>query len=188
MALLPGALIKRYGKTHLKVDGMDSNGPSQAEIKQDRKRRWFWILLSAEWCATFCPHEPWDFCKVTPKAHHNSSVICSESLETSSGSCYTRLQTTVSASWDVKSLSAKRQNWSDIFWDGPRKSLDLNFFLLNEAELLFVNLQQAALKWTSPWFWIDWCVNTKGRPQNTAIQILNSISPNYIFHIYYLLW
>ncbi|XP_051276802.1 transmembrane protein 41A-B [Dicentrarchus labrax] len=37
MALVPGALIKRYSKTHLKVDGMDSNG--QAEIKQDRKRR-----------------------------------------------------------------------------------------------------------------------------------------------------
>ncbi|GAA6229039.1 transmembrane protein 41A-B-like [Lates japonicus] len=39
MALVPGALIKRYSKDHLKVDGMDSNGTSQAEIKQDRKRR-----------------------------------------------------------------------------------------------------------------------------------------------------
>ncbi|TMS04509.1 Transmembrane protein 41A-B [Larimichthys crocea] len=39
MALVPGALIKQYSKTHLKVDGMDSNGHSQAEIKQDRKRR-----------------------------------------------------------------------------------------------------------------------------------------------------
>ncbi|TKS86045.1 Transmembrane protein 41A-B [Collichthys lucidus] len=39
MALVPGALIKHYSKTHLKVDGMDSNGHSQAETKQDRKRR-----------------------------------------------------------------------------------------------------------------------------------------------------
>ncbi|XP_018549327.1 transmembrane protein 41A-B [Lates calcarifer] len=39
MALVPGALIKRYSKNHLKMDGMDSNGTSQAEIKQDRKRR-----------------------------------------------------------------------------------------------------------------------------------------------------
>ncbi|XP_023281065.1 transmembrane protein 41A-B-like [Seriola lalandi dorsalis] len=38
-ALVPGALIKRYSKGHLKVDGMDSNGTSQAEIKRDRKRR-----------------------------------------------------------------------------------------------------------------------------------------------------
>nr|ABF22482.1 transmembrane protein 41A [Takifugu rubripes] len=29
MALVPGALIKRYSKAHLKVDGMDSNGHSQ---------------------------------------------------------------------------------------------------------------------------------------------------------------
>lgn len=29
MALLPGALIKRCSKAHLKVDGMDSNGHSQ---------------------------------------------------------------------------------------------------------------------------------------------------------------
>ncbi|XP_042370477.1 transmembrane protein 41A-B-like [Plectropomus leopardus] len=43
MALLPGALIKRYGRAHLKVDGMDLNGPSQAggppDGEQDRKRR-----------------------------------------------------------------------------------------------------------------------------------------------------
>ncbi|XP_030011806.1 transmembrane protein 41A-B-like [Sphaeramia orbicularis] len=39
MALVPGALIKRYSKGHLKVDDMDCNGPSQADVKQDRKRR-----------------------------------------------------------------------------------------------------------------------------------------------------
>ncbi|XP_076016594.1 transmembrane protein 41A-B-like [Genypterus blacodes] len=39
MALLPGALIKRYSKGHLKMEDMDSNGPSQAGIKPDRKRR-----------------------------------------------------------------------------------------------------------------------------------------------------
>uniref|UniRef100_UPI0037E7A563 transmembrane protein 41A-B-like n=1 Tax=Semicossyphus pulcher TaxID=241346 RepID=UPI0037E7A563 len=39
MALLPGALIKNYSKAHLKVDGMDSNGPSPAEIRRDRKRQ-----------------------------------------------------------------------------------------------------------------------------------------------------
>ncbi|XP_068578062.1 transmembrane protein 41A-B-like [Cebidichthys violaceus] len=39
VALLPGALIKRYGEAHLKVDDMDSNGPSRAEVEQDRKRR-----------------------------------------------------------------------------------------------------------------------------------------------------
>lgn len=39
MALVPGALIKYYSKDHLKVDGMDSNRTSQAEVKQDRKRR-----------------------------------------------------------------------------------------------------------------------------------------------------
>ncbi|XP_029306372.1 transmembrane protein 41A-B-like [Cottoperca gobio] len=39
MALLPGALIKQYSEGHLNMAGMDSNGPSQAAIKQDRKRR-----------------------------------------------------------------------------------------------------------------------------------------------------
>lgn len=39
MALVPGALIKRYSKGHLKVDDMDDNGPSQADKKQERKRR-----------------------------------------------------------------------------------------------------------------------------------------------------
>ncbi|XP_026165024.1 transmembrane protein 41A-B-like [Mastacembelus armatus] len=39
MALVPGALINHYSKAHLKVDGMDSNGTRQAEIKQSRKRR-----------------------------------------------------------------------------------------------------------------------------------------------------
>ncbi|XP_026209681.1 transmembrane protein 41A-B-like [Anabas testudineus] len=39
MALVPGALIKHYSKAHLKVDGMDRNGTSQAGIEQDRKRR-----------------------------------------------------------------------------------------------------------------------------------------------------
>lgn len=39
VALLPGALIKHYSKGHLKVDGLDSNGTSQVEIKQERKRR-----------------------------------------------------------------------------------------------------------------------------------------------------
>ncbi|KAK9541216.1 hypothetical protein VZT92_001278 [Zoarces viviparus] len=38
MALLPGALIKRYGEAHLKVDGVDSNGPSRAEVKPVRER------------------------------------------------------------------------------------------------------------------------------------------------------
>ncbi|KAF1375458.1 hypothetical protein PFLUV_G00220400 [Perca fluviatilis] len=39
MALLPGALIKQYSKAHLEVGGMDCNGPSQADTRQDRKRR-----------------------------------------------------------------------------------------------------------------------------------------------------
>lgn len=39
VALVPGALIKRYSKGHLKVDGMDSNGTGRAEVHQDRKRR-----------------------------------------------------------------------------------------------------------------------------------------------------
>ncbi|XP_054456711.1 transmembrane protein 41A-B-like [Anoplopoma fimbria] len=39
MALLPGALIKRYGKAHLKVEDMDSNGSSRADVKQELKRR-----------------------------------------------------------------------------------------------------------------------------------------------------
>uniref|UniRef100_A0A668A168 Transmembrane protein 41ab n=1 Tax=Myripristis murdjan TaxID=586833 RepID=A0A668A168_9TELE len=39
MALLPSALIRRYSQTHLKLDGMESNGPSKAEVQQDRKRR-----------------------------------------------------------------------------------------------------------------------------------------------------
>ncbi|XP_071767835.1 transmembrane protein 41A-B [Centroberyx gerrardi] len=40
MALLPGALIRRYSQAHLKLDGMDSNGTSRAEeVQQDRKRR-----------------------------------------------------------------------------------------------------------------------------------------------------
>lgn len=38
-ALVPGALIKRYSKTHLKVDGLESNGTSPAEVRRDRKRR-----------------------------------------------------------------------------------------------------------------------------------------------------
>ncbi|KAM6997008.1 transmembrane protein 41A-B [Tautogolabrus adspersus] len=39
VALLPGALIKRYSKAHLKVDGIDSNGPRQDDVKRDRKRQ-----------------------------------------------------------------------------------------------------------------------------------------------------
>lgn len=39
MALVPGALIKQYSKAHLKVDGLDSNGPSQDDMKRERKRR-----------------------------------------------------------------------------------------------------------------------------------------------------
>ncbi|KAM6916359.1 transmembrane protein 41A-B [Xenentodon cancila] len=39
MALVPGALIKRYSEAHLKVDGLDSNGTSEGEIKRDRKIR-----------------------------------------------------------------------------------------------------------------------------------------------------
>ncbi|XP_034040702.1 transmembrane protein 41A-B-like [Thalassophryne amazonica] len=38
-ALVPGALIKHYGKAHLKVDSMESNGPSPAASKQEWKRR-----------------------------------------------------------------------------------------------------------------------------------------------------
>lgn len=38
MALLPGALIKRYSKGHLKVDDMDCNG-AQDETQADRKRQ-----------------------------------------------------------------------------------------------------------------------------------------------------
>ncbi|KAM4607406.1 transmembrane protein 41A-B-like [Polymixia lowei] len=38
-ALLPGALIRRYSQTHLKLDGLDSNGAGQAEVRQDRKRQ-----------------------------------------------------------------------------------------------------------------------------------------------------
>ncbi|XP_023819369.1 transmembrane protein 41A-B [Oryzias latipes] len=37
VALVPGAMIKHYSKTHLKVDGLDSNGAGPGEI--DRKRR-----------------------------------------------------------------------------------------------------------------------------------------------------
>ncbi|XP_053189155.1 transmembrane protein 41A-B-like [Scomber japonicus] len=39
MALVPGALIKRYSKDHLKVDGMDSNGQSPVQNKQGRKKQ-----------------------------------------------------------------------------------------------------------------------------------------------------
>ncbi|XP_034753761.1 transmembrane protein 41A-B-like [Etheostoma cragini] len=39
MALLPGALIKQYSKAHLDVGGMDCNGSSKADTRQDRKRR-----------------------------------------------------------------------------------------------------------------------------------------------------
>ncbi|XP_034465292.1 transmembrane protein 41A-B-like isoform X2 [Hippoglossus hippoglossus] len=39
VALVPGALIKRYSEGHLKVDGMDGNGSSREEIKKERKRR-----------------------------------------------------------------------------------------------------------------------------------------------------
>lgn len=35
VALVPGALIRRYSRDHLKVDGLDSN----AENKRQRKRR-----------------------------------------------------------------------------------------------------------------------------------------------------
>lgn len=76
MALVPGALIKRYSRTHLKVNDLDSN----TENKEDRKRRWFWVgrnlvflvwarTLSAlhEWCVTFYSHQPWDFLKVPLK-------------------------------------------------------------------------------------------------------------------------
>lgn len=35
VALVPGALIRRYSRDHLKVDGLDSN----AENKEQRKRR-----------------------------------------------------------------------------------------------------------------------------------------------------
>uniref|UniRef100_A0A3Q3KBN1 VTT domain-containing protein n=1 Tax=Monopterus albus TaxID=43700 RepID=A0A3Q3KBN1_MONAL len=36
-ALVPGALIKHYSKTHLKVDGVDSNGTSRVEISWKRR-------------------------------------------------------------------------------------------------------------------------------------------------------
>lgn len=39
MALLPGTLIKHYSKGYLKGDDLDCNGASQAETKEDRKRR-----------------------------------------------------------------------------------------------------------------------------------------------------
>uniref|UniRef100_A0A146RLI4 Transmembrane protein 41A n=1 Tax=Fundulus heteroclitus TaxID=8078 RepID=A0A146RLI4_FUNHE len=39
MALLPGALIRRYSRAHLKVDGIDSNGTSRGEVGRDRRRR-----------------------------------------------------------------------------------------------------------------------------------------------------
>lgn len=39
MALVPGALIKHYSRTHLKVNDLDSN----AENKEERKRQWFWV-------------------------------------------------------------------------------------------------------------------------------------------------
>ncbi|XP_039856674.1 transmembrane protein 41A-B-like [Simochromis diagramma] len=39
VALLPGALIKHYSKGRLTVDGMDSNGISETDMKQERKRR-----------------------------------------------------------------------------------------------------------------------------------------------------
>lgn len=35
VALVPGALIRRYGRDHLKVDGLDVN----ADTRQERKRR-----------------------------------------------------------------------------------------------------------------------------------------------------
>lgn len=76
MALVPGALIKHYSRTCLNVNDLDSN----AENKEDRKRRWFWVgrnfvflvwtqTLSAlhEWCVTFYSHQPWDFLKVPLK-------------------------------------------------------------------------------------------------------------------------
>ncbi|XP_012728254.2 transmembrane protein 41A-B [Fundulus heteroclitus] len=39
MALLPGALIRRYSRAHLKVDGIDSNGTSRGEVSRGRRRR-----------------------------------------------------------------------------------------------------------------------------------------------------
>ncbi|XP_028279969.1 transmembrane protein 41A-B-like [Parambassis ranga] len=39
MALVPGALIKQYSKSHLKVDGLDSNGSGPSLTQQDRKRQ-----------------------------------------------------------------------------------------------------------------------------------------------------
>ncbi|XP_060943386.1 transmembrane protein 41A-B-like [Limanda limanda] len=39
VALVPGALIKRYSEGHLKVDGMDGKGSSREEVKKERKRR-----------------------------------------------------------------------------------------------------------------------------------------------------
>lgn len=39
MALLPGALIKRYSRGHLKVDDLDCNGTALDETQRDRKRR-----------------------------------------------------------------------------------------------------------------------------------------------------
>lgn len=41
--------------------------------------------LSTGGRVTFCRLQPRDFCKVTPKAYHTYSMICSESLEMSSG-------------------------------------------------------------------------------------------------------
>ncbi|XP_053730313.1 transmembrane protein 41A-B-like [Synchiropus splendidus] len=38
-ALVPGALIKRYGESHLKVDGMDDRSLGPAQHNQEQKRR-----------------------------------------------------------------------------------------------------------------------------------------------------
>lgn len=39
VALVPGALIKRYSRGRLKVDGTDSNGISRTDVTQEQKRR-----------------------------------------------------------------------------------------------------------------------------------------------------
>ncbi|XP_028325235.1 transmembrane protein 41A-B-like [Gouania willdenowi] len=39
VALIPGALIKRYGNAHLKMEGMESNGTTEVTKEEERKSR-----------------------------------------------------------------------------------------------------------------------------------------------------
>ena len=78
VALVPGALIKRYSEGHLKVGG---GGGSREEIKKEQKRRWRrtsqWPSGGKELSALFTP-ETWCF-----QGHHTRGS--SSQLEISSG-------------------------------------------------------------------------------------------------------